>query len=153
MQHYRDDAMWHEEQGTITRPWPLKGEQRPAAFAIVCFCFCEFPTVSCSGKLWRASRWLCAKHVGLCTPFNIKTCDKTNNYKMLHKALLFSKKPLILSFLYHKSATACQIDSKGHPGENSNLHNIGRSNDPFPFEPLRKMHKMYRSIQALLKNG
>ena len=27
---------------------PLKGVQRPAAFAIVCFCFCEFRTVSYS---------------------------------------------------------------------------------------------------------
>ena len=29
---------------------PLKGVQRPAAFAIVCFCFCEFRTVSYSGR-------------------------------------------------------------------------------------------------------
>ena len=28
----------------------LKGVQRPAAFAIVCFCFCEFRTVSYSGS-------------------------------------------------------------------------------------------------------
>ena len=28
----------------------LKGIQRPAAFAIVCFCFCEFCTVSYSGN-------------------------------------------------------------------------------------------------------
>ena len=28
----------------------LKGAQRPAAFAIVCFCFCEFCTVSYSGS-------------------------------------------------------------------------------------------------------
>ena len=28
----------------------LKGEQRPAAFAIVCFCFCEYRTVSYSGS-------------------------------------------------------------------------------------------------------
>ena len=28
----------------------LKGEQRPAAFAIVCFCFCEFRTVSYLGR-------------------------------------------------------------------------------------------------------
>ena len=33
----------------------LKGIQRPAAFAIVCFCFCEFRTVSYSGS--------CAEHV------------------------------------------------------------------------------------------
>ena len=29
---------------------PLKGIQKPAAFAIVCFCFCEFRTVSYSGS-------------------------------------------------------------------------------------------------------
>ena len=28
----------------------LKGVQRPAAFAIVCLCFCEFRTVSYSGS-------------------------------------------------------------------------------------------------------
>ena len=28
----------------------LKGVQRPAAFAIVCFCCCEFRTVSYSGS-------------------------------------------------------------------------------------------------------
>ena len=28
----------------------LKGVQRPAAFAIVCFCYCEFRTVSYSGS-------------------------------------------------------------------------------------------------------
>ena len=29
---------------------PLKRVQRPAAFAIVCFCFCEFRKVSYSGS-------------------------------------------------------------------------------------------------------
>ena len=28
----------------------LKGVQRPAAFAIACFCFCEFCTLSYSGN-------------------------------------------------------------------------------------------------------
>ena len=36
----------------------LKGVQRPAAFAIVCFCFCEFRTVSYSGS--------CAEQVADC---------------------------------------------------------------------------------------
>ena len=35
-----------EMESSIIHQFPLKGVQRPAAFAIVCFCFCEFRTVS-----------------------------------------------------------------------------------------------------------
>ena len=35
---------------TLSTIESLTGVQRPAAFAIICFCFCEFRTVSYSGS-------------------------------------------------------------------------------------------------------
>ena len=49
----------------------LKGRTKTSSLCDRLFLFLSISYSQLFGKLWRASRWLCAKHAGLCTPFKV----------------------------------------------------------------------------------
>ena len=52
----------------------LKGEQRPAALATVCFCFCEFRRVSYSGSCGEQVAGVVQSMLVFVLPLNICSC-------------------------------------------------------------------------------